>query len=161
MIARKIKSPKALKKIIANLKKTGKKIGFTNGCFDILHYGHLKYLEEAKRYSDVLIVAINSDNSVRRLKGKIRPIFPLLDRMRVTASLESVDYVTYFEEDTPAGIISYLKPDVIIKGADYKIKDIVGKNIVESYGGSVKTARYHKGYSVTGIIRRIIRRYSI
>lgn len=159
MITDKLKNPKALKKITARLKKTGKKIGFTNGCFDILHYGHLKYLEEANRYADVLIVAINSDNSVRRLKDEKRPIFPLPDRMRAVASLESVDYVTYFKEDTPAEIISYLKPDVIIKGADYKIKDMVGKNIVESYGGSVKTVRYHKGYSVTGIIRRIIRRY--
>lgn len=155
MIANKVKNPRALKKIITALKKSGEKIGFTNGCFDILHYGHVKYLEEAKRGVEVLIVAINSDSSVKRLKGKNRPVFPLMDRMRVVAAVESVDYVTYFKEDTPAEIISYLKPDLIIKGADYRLKEIVGKDTVESYGGSVKRIRYLKGYSATGVIRRI------
>ena len=158
MIKDKIKNPQVLKKIITTLNRKNR-IGFTNGCFDILHFGHVQYLEEAKKNCDILIVAINSDSSVKRLKGKKRPIFSLQDRMRLLASLESVDYVTYFKEDTPARIISYLRPRIIIKGADYKLKDIVGKDIVESYGGTVKNVKYHKGHSVTGIINRIIRRY--
>lgn len=155
MISKKIKTPKVLKRITTSLKRSGKKIVFTNGCFDILHYGHVKYLEEAKRHADILVVAINSDSSTKRLKGKKRPIFPLADRMRVVAALESVDFVTSFKEDTPAEIIGYLRPALLIKGADYEIKEIVGRETVESSGGSVKTVRYRKGYSVTGIIRRI------
>jgi D-beta-D-heptose 7-phosphate kinase/D-beta-D-heptose 1-phosphate adenosyltransferase len=158
MIKDKIKNPQALKKIIARLNKR-KRVGFTNGCFDILHFGHVQYLEEAKKHCDILIVAVNSDDSVKRLKGRKRPIIPLLDRMRLVASLESVDYVTYFKEDTPAKIVSYLKPRIIIKGADYKLDDIAGKDIVESYGGTVKNVKYHKGHSVTSIINRIISRY--
>ncbi len=126
-----------------------------------MHYGHVKYLEDAKGNADILIVAINDDKSVKRLKGRKRPISPLKDRMRVISSLESVDYVTYFKEDTPAEIINYLKPHLVIKGSDYKIRNIVGKDIVKSYGGSVRNVQYQKGYSVSSIIRRIIRRYSV
>ena len=156
----KIKTKEAIKKLIINLKKRGKKIAFTNGCFDILHYGHVKYLEDAKRCADILVVAINDDNSVKRLKGKKRPVFKLRDRMRMVAALESIDYVTWFKEDTPKEVIEYLKPHILIKGADYKIRDIVGNDVVRSYGGSVKRIRYIKGYSVTSIINRIARRFS-
>jgi rfaE bifunctional protein nucleotidyltransferase chain/domain len=156
---KKIKSAQALKKIISEIKKRKKKVSFTNGCFDVLHYGHVKYLEEAKKSGDILIVAVNDDNSVKRLKGNKRPIFSLKDRMRVLASLSSVDYVTWFGEDTPLEIISVLKPDIIVKGADYKIKDIVGGSIVKSYGGKVKRVKYLKGYSVSGLIDKILKYY--
>ncbi|NQT89864.1 MAG: D-glycero-beta-D-manno-heptose 1-phosphate adenylyltransferase [Candidatus Omnitrophica bacterium] len=159
MITDKIKNRQSLKRILTRLKKKGVKVAFTNGCFDILHYGHVKYLEDAARCADILIVAINNDASVKRLKGKKRPVFGLKDRARLVASLESVDFVTSFHEDTPAEIISYLKPDIVIKGADYKVKDIVGNRIVKAYGGSVRNVRYHKGYSVTAIIKRIAREF--
>ncbi|NQT95563.1 MAG: D-glycero-beta-D-manno-heptose 1-phosphate adenylyltransferase [Candidatus Omnitrophica bacterium] len=160
MINSKIKNRVQLKKILAGLRKRRKKIAFTNGCFDILHYGHVKYLEEAKRHADILIIAVNSDSSVKRLKGNKRPLISLKDRMRVLAALKAVDYVVSFKEDTPVEIIKYLKPDIIIKGADYKIKDIVGNKIVGSYGGSVKRVKFIKGYSVTSLIRRITNRRS-
>jgi len=159
MLYKKIKKHIALKQITNRLKKRGKKIAFTNGCFDIIHYGHVKYLEDAKKKTDILMVAVNSDSSVKRLKGNKRPLYPLRDRMRIIASLSSVDYVTSFDEDTPAEIIRFLKPDLVIKGADYKIKDIVGSAIVKSYGGKVRRIKYIKGYSVTGLIDKIIKRY--
>jgi len=160
MIKDKIKSKQALKRLLLQSKRRAKKIAFTNGCFDILHYGHAKYLEDAKRHCDILIVAINSDNSIKRLKGKKRPLIRLKDRMNIIAALESVDYVTSFDEDTPAEIITYLKPDLVIKGADYKVKDIVGARIVKEYGGSIKRIKFIKGYSVTSLVNGIIRRYS-
>jgi len=160
MIKNKVKSPKALKTLIAKLKKRHKKIVFTNGCFDMLHYGHAQYLESAKTHGDILIVGINSDRSVTGLKGSKRPIQGLADRMRIVAALESVDYVTHFGEETPAEIIGYLKPDLIVKGADYRLNDIVGKHIVEPYGGSVKKVKYLRGHSVTGLIKKIVKRYS-
>ncbi len=159
MISSKIKAPKALKAIISDRGKKAKRVVFTNGCFDILHYGHVKYLEDARKKGDLLIVAVNSDNSVKRLKGPKRPLCSLRDRMRVLAGLSSVDYVVPFKEDTPAEIIKYLKPDILIKGADYKIEDIVGKEIVKSYGGTVKRIEFLKGFSVTSLINKITRRY--
>jgi len=159
MISDKIKSPKALKAIISGRGKKAERVVFTNGCFDILHYGHVKYLEDARRKGDLLIVAVNSDNSVKRLKGPKRPLCSLRDRMRVLAGLSSVDYIVPFKEDTPAEIIEYLKPDILIKGADYKIEDIAGKEIVKSYGGIVKRVEFLKGFSVTSLINKIIRRY--
>ena len=159
MLDEKLKSRLSLKKIISDARKQGKKTAFTNGCFDILHLGHVKYLENAKKCADILIVAVNSDESVKRLKGKNRPIFPLKDRMRVLAALSSVEYVTWFKEDTPLKIIRYLKPDILIKGADYKVKDIVGGSIVKSYGGKVKRVKYLKGYSVSGLIYKILKHY--
>ena len=159
MITGKIKSPNALKAIISGLKKKAKKIAFTNGCFDILHYGHVKYLEDAKKSADYLIVAVNSDDSVKRLKGVKRPLCVLNDRMKVLSGLSSVDYIVSFNEDTPLEIIQYLKPDILIKGADYKIKDIVGNDIVRSYGGTVKSVEYLKGLSVTSLIKKIVTRY--
>jgi rfaE bifunctional protein nucleotidyltransferase chain/domain len=157
MLYKKIKTPQSLKKTIDEIKKRKKKLCFTNGCFDILHYGHIKYLEDAKKYADILIVAVNSDDSVQRLKGKKRPIFFLKDRMRMLAALSSVDYVTWFNEDTPLEIIGYLKPDIIVKGADYKVRDIIGGGTVKSYGGKVKRVKYLKGYSVSGLIDKILK----
>ena len=161
MIADKVKNPAALKRILSALKKKGKRIAFTNGCFDILHYGHAKYLEDAKKLADILIVAVNDDSSVRRLKGAKRPLFLLGDRMKVLAALESVDFVTFFKEDTPAEIITLLKPDLVIKGGDYAVKEIVGNDIVSSYGGRVRRVKFQAGYSVSSLIKKILTRYSV
>jgi len=155
MIDRKIKTIIQLKKIIARLKTRGKTIVFTNGCFDLLHYGHVKYLEEAKCKGDILVVAINSDASLRKIKGKKRPLVPEKDRLRMIAALESVDYVTLFKEDTPLRIIKTLRPDVLVKGADWNKDNIVGSDIVLGYGGKVKTVGLIKGRSTTGLIKKI------
>ena len=155
LIKDKIKSPKRLKDITSQLKKKGKKIAFTNGCFDILHYGHISLLERAKKIADILIVAINSNSSVRRIKGKNRPILDLKDRMRAVAGLESVDFVTSFNQDTPLALIKLLKPDFIIKGGDWSRNRVVGKEIVESYGGGVVILPIIKGKSSSKIIEKI------
>jgi len=153
----KIKGIKELKKIISRLKSQGKRIVFTNGCFDILHYGHVKYLEKAKGLGDCLVVAVNSDASVKRLKGSHRPIVSQYDRMRIIAGLESVDYVVLFKEDTPLKIIKILKPDILVKGSDWNKKSIVGGDFVSSYGGRVVTIQLTKGRSTTNLIRKIAR----
>jgi D-beta-D-heptose 7-phosphate kinase/D-beta-D-heptose 1-phosphate adenosyltransferase len=155
LIQKKIKSPEALKKILSGLKKQGRTIAFTNGCFDILHSGHISYLQEARKLADVLIVAVNSDDSVRRIKGRGRPVIKLKDRMWAIAALESVDYVTYFEQDNPLKIIKLCKPDILFKGKDWNKNKIIGKDFVESYGGRVMTLPYIKGQSSSKIIKRI------
>ena len=129
---------------------------FTNGTFDILHRGHVEYLAKAKRMGDVLVVGINTDASIRRIKGKGRPINHNTDRAVVLAALASVDYVCFFGEDTPYRLIAALKPDVLVKGADWKINDIVGKDIVERNGGAVRTIRLTRGRSTTNTIERVI-----
>lgn len=149
----KIVSKTRLKKILQESKN--KKIVFTNGCFDLIHLGHIRYLQKAKALGDILIVAINTDSSVRKLKGKGRPIIPQNDRAEILAALECVDYVTYFNELTPARIIRYLRPNILVKGADYKLEEIVGKDIVTSFGGIVKTISLVKGRSTSDIIRKI------
>jgi len=151
----KIKSRKALKNIISRLQYQGKKIVFTNGCFDILHYGHAKYLEDAKGKGDILIVAVNSDASVRKLKGDSRPIVSQIDRAKVIAALESVDFVTIFDEDTPFEVIKLLKPNVLVKGADWNKGDIVGADIVLKQGGKVYAIKLAPGRSTTKIIEKI------
>lgn len=157
MLNAKIKSRKALKDIITRLKLRGKKIVFTNGCFDILHYGHAKYLEDAKRKGDILVVALNSDASVRRLKGKSRPIVSESDRAKVIAALESVDFVTIFNENTPWEIIKLLAPDVLVKGSDWDKSNIVGADIVQSLGGKVYAIKLAPGRSTTNIIKKIVK----
>jgi rfaE bifunctional protein nucleotidyltransferase chain/domain len=153
---RKIKNPGELKVIIKKLKENGKIIVFTNGCFDILHYGHVMYLKKAKAKGDYLIVGLNSDSSVRKIKGNTRPIVDEKDRAGVLAALESVDFVVIFKEDTPLRIIRELKPDILIKGSDWNKKTIVGADFLKSYGGKVKTVKLAQGRSTTGIIRKII-----
>jgi D-beta-D-heptose 7-phosphate kinase/D-beta-D-heptose 1-phosphate adenosyltransferase len=148
-----------LKKLTAYLKAHGKVTVFTNGCFDLIHYGHVKYLQDAKRKGDLLIVGVNSDRSVRRLKGKKRPLVAQADRARVIAGLESVDYVVIFNEDTPLNLIKALKPDVLVKGADWKPSAIVGADILHSYGGKTATITFVKGRSTTGLIEKIAKRY--
>jgi D-beta-D-heptose 7-phosphate kinase/D-beta-D-heptose 1-phosphate adenosyltransferase len=153
----KIVNIKQLKRILK--KRKNKIVAFTNGCFDILHYGHIKYLSSAKKLADILIVGINTDASIKRIKGKNRPITPLRQRMETIAGVESVDYVISFSEDTPYNLIKEIKPDILIKGGDWDTKDIVGKDIVESYDGKVITVPYIKGISTTGIIKKIVRRF--
>lgn len=152
----KIKSIAQLKNIVTTLKSMGKRIVFTNGCFDILHAGHVQYLEAAKQKGDVLIVAVNSDASVKRLKGKLRPIVPERDRLKVIAALESVDFVVRFNDTTPFKLIELLKPHVLIKGGDWKKGAIVGAQVVRSYGGKVCTIPLLKGRSSSTILLKIV-----
>ena len=155
MLKTKIKNLTELKKIIADFKARGKKIVFTNGCFDLLHYGHIKYLGDAKSMGDILVVAINSDSSVRKIKGSKRPIINEHDRLRTVAALTSVDYVVPFNENTPIKVIKLLKPNVLVKGADWKKNDIVGSNFVLSYGGRVSTVKLVRGHSTSNLIKKI------
>ena len=141
------------------LKEEGKKIVFTNGCFDIMHAGHVDYLSKAKAMGDILIVAANSDASVRRIKGEKRPIVNETERMFVLSQLKPVDIVTIFDEDTPAEIINDLIPDVLVKGADWDIDKIVGKDVVEKNGGSVKNIKFEINQSTTKIINKIFEIY--
>ncbi|RLA84299.1 MAG: D-glycero-beta-D-manno-heptose 1-phosphate adenylyltransferase [Deltaproteobacteria bacterium] len=149
----KIKGLDELKVILSDLKAQGKRIVFTNGCFDLLHPGHIWCLQEAKALGDVLVVAVNSDESVRRLKGPGRPIMSLEARMKVLSALEAVDFVLPFEEDTPLRVISELKPHVLVKGGDWKPEEVVGRELVQE----VRIIPYRKGFSTTEIIRRILK----
>lgn len=159
MIKSKIKNLKQLSLITKKLKKSDKIIAFTNGCFDIIHAGHVKYLEDAKKKCDILIVGINSNNSTKRVKDESRPIINENDRTSIIAALESVDYAIIFKEETPLKIIKILKPNILIKGSDWKKKDIVGANFVKSYGGRIITSPYIKGYSTTSIIKSIVKKF--
>lgn len=145
--------------IRSKLKKENKKVVFTNGCFDILHTGHVDYLTKAKSFGDILIVALNSDSSVTRIKGDKRPIVPLNERAFIISNLKAVDFVTSFEENTPYETIKKLMPDILVKGADWKIDDIVGKDIVESAGGKVETIEFVNFQSTTNIIKTILERF--
>jgi D-beta-D-heptose 7-phosphate kinase/D-beta-D-heptose 1-phosphate adenosyltransferase len=151
----KIKTLPALKKALSAARRRNIKVVFTNGCFDILHRGHVEYLKKAASFGGILVVALNSDSSVRRLKGKGRPVTNQGDRANVLAALKSVNYVIIFKEDTPFGLIKELKPDILVKGADWDKNKIVGKTIVESYGGKVEVARYLKGYSTTNLLKKM------
>ncbi len=144
--------------IRSTLRSGGKRVVFTNGVFDILHRGHVEYLAKAKQLGDVLIVGMNSDDSVRRIKGDRRPIVGGDDRAFVLSHLECVDFVCLFTEDTPQRIIEALVPDVLVKGSDWNIRDIVGREIVEKAGGRVATIDYVPDRSTTGIIERILER---
>ena len=155
----KIKHIKEAKNLVDKLKKRGEKVVFTNGCFDILHLGHIRYLSEAKKQGDFLIVAINSNSSVRRIKGEKRPIIDEKARAETIAALEFVDMVIIFSEDTPYDVIKVLNPDVLIKGGDWKEEDIVGADVVKKTGGKVLTIPYISGYSTTSIIEKIIKLY--
>ena len=128
---------------------------FTNGCFDILHRGHIELLKQARKCGDQLIVGINSDSSVRRLKGQCRPVISQTDRAFILSELKCVDAVFIFEEDTPMDLIEKIRPDVLVKGGDWEEGEIVGEDFVKSYGGEVCRISYLKGYSTTNIIKRI------
>ena len=134
---------------------TGKKIVFTNGCFDILHHGHIDYLARAASLGNRLVIGLNTDASVRKLKGEERPLNQEQDRAFQLAALLFVDAVCFFEEETPAELIQVVRPDILVKGGDYKPEQIVGADFVQSYGGSVEVIPFVQGYSTTGLIDRI------
>jgi len=142
-------------KIVEKLKKEGKKIVFTNGCFDILHVGHLRYLNEASECGDILIVGVNSDASVRRLKGPTRPINNEDDRAEMLCGLKAVDYAVIFTEDTPHNLIKKLKPNIHVKGGDYKKEDLPETKVVEGYGGEVRILSLVDGKSTTNVVKKI------
>ncbi len=146
---------KALQKQIRKDQKAGLKIVFTNGCFDILHVGHVRYLAKAADLGDRLVIALNTDASVRRLKGPERPLNSQDERAEVLAALGCVSYLVFFGDDTPSKAIQALKPDVLVKGGDWKKKQIVGWDFVESYGGKVRTISYVTGRSTTGLLNKI------
>ncbi|NDF11433.1 MAG: D-glycero-beta-D-manno-heptose-7-phosphate kinase [Proteobacteria bacterium] len=152
---RKILPQKSALAYLARLRDSGKKIGFTNGCFDLIHPGHVSLMEQAKAACDVLVVGLNSDDSVKRLKGKDRPVQNEMSRALVLASLEAVDVVMLFREDTPIELIKAIKPDVLIKGADYTVDTVVGGDFVQKYGGKVLLAKLSKGESTTNIVKKL------
>ncbi len=144
-----------LMKILSGLKSQNKTIVTTNGCFDILHAGHVRYLKQAKNLGDVLVVCLNSDDSIRRLKGPLRPLNPEPDRAEVLAGLYFVDYVAVFEEDTPAGILEQIKPDIHVKGGDYTEDTLPEAGIIKAHGGIVKFIPLLEGRSTTNIIKKM------
>jgi rfaE bifunctional protein nucleotidyltransferase chain/domain len=156
----KIKTVQELRPLLDILRASGRKLVFTNGCFDLIHTGHTRYLAKAKSLGDLLIVAVNSDASVRGIKGEKRPINNEADRMETLAALESVDYVVLFNEPDPHRIIGELRPDVLVKGGDWPIEKIIGRDIVEARGGKVVSTGYIEGASTTGIIEKIVQIYS-
>ncbi|MEQ8203005.1 MAG: D-glycero-beta-D-manno-heptose 1-phosphate adenylyltransferase [Smithellaceae bacterium] len=151
----KILDRQILKEKLDALRKDGKKIAFTNGCFDILHVGHVRYLREAKKTADVLVLALNSDSSVRSIKGEKRPLVGEEERAEILAALEFIDFVTIFEELTPQELIVYLKPDVLIKGGDWPEDKVVGRDDVKKWGGRVVLIPEVKGKSTTNIVEKI------
>ncbi len=153
----KVKSLAQLRNIRARLRRQGKTVVFTNGCFDLLHGGHISLFRKAKVCGDVLIVALNTDASTRKLKGPSRPVFPLKERFEVLAAISDIDYLTSFSDPTPRRIIAALLPDILIKGGDWGTGEIVGREEVEAAGGKVVRAPYLKGHSSTNIIRKILK----
>lgn len=156
----KIKSLDVLSSLIEAEKNRGKRVVFTNGCFDLLHAGHVKYLQKARSLGDLLVLGLNSDASVRRLKGAKRPLIDQDERSHLLAALDCIDYVIIFEEDTPLQLITALKPYILAKGGDYALDGVVGREIVESYGGRVELITFVDGKSTTNIIEKILELYS-
>ena len=140
--------------------RVGRRLVFTNGCFDILHVGHARYLAEAKKQGDLLLVAVNTDTSVKRLKGEKRPIVPQDERAELLSALDSVDFVVTFDEDTPLQLIEKVKPDVLVKGGDWPVEQIVGHQVVLDNGGQVKSLNFVEGKSTTNIVEKIIQLHS-
>lgn len=156
----KLQSLDAIALLRKELSLSNKRLVFTNGCFDILHVGHVRYLNRARALGDVLVVAVNSDHSVRAIKGPSRPVVPEKERVEVLAALECVDYVFLFDDLTPGKIIEAVLPDVLVKGSDWEPEEIVGRDIVESNGGTVVAVPIVDGASTTGIIQSIVDRFS-
>ncbi len=156
----KILNRKTLKEKLDTLKKQGKKIAFTNGCFDILHVGHVRYLKEAKKTADILVLALNSDSSVRQIKGEKRPLVPQEERAEIIAALEFIDFVTIFDEQTPLKLIKLLKPDVLIKGGDWPEDKVVGREEIKKWGGKLTLIPEIIGKSTTSIVDKIKKTYS-
>ncbi len=158
-MSEKILDRKVLKETVQSLKKGGKKIAFTNGCFELLHVGHVQYLQAARAEGDILVVGVNSDHSVHQIKGPKRPVVPENERAEVLASLACVDFVSLFDEPDPLEIIRALLPDVLVKGADWAEDAIVGRDIVEAHGGRVVRIPLTQGASTTSIIDKILDSY--
>jgi D-beta-D-heptose 7-phosphate kinase/D-beta-D-heptose 1-phosphate adenosyltransferase len=156
----KIKTLDVLTSAISAEKTRGRRVVFTNGCFDLLHAGHVKYLQKTRRLGDILVLGLNSDASVRRLKGEKRPLICEDERAHILAALDCIDYVVVFDEDTPLELITALKPDILAKGGDYKIEGVVGRDFVESYGGRVELVSFVDGKSTSNIIERVLELYS-
>jgi len=155
----KIRDREDLRNILGELRAKGKRVVFTNGCFDLLHIGHLRYLEKAKALGDILVIGVNSDHSVRNLKGPKRPLLPEAERAEILSGLECVDYVTIFNEPTPFEIISLFQPHILVKGGDWSKEEIVGREVVEGLGGKVVIIPFVKGSSTTNLIESIVKRY--
>ncbi|MDE2999085.1 MAG: D-glycero-beta-D-manno-heptose 1-phosphate adenylyltransferase [Gemmatimonadota bacterium] len=154
----KVLSPDRARKVRQRLARTGARLVFTNGCFDLIHPGHVAFLQQARALGDALLVALNSDDSVRRIKGRGRPILSIEERIGVLAGLEAVDYICVFEEDTPHDILRDLLPDVLVKGGDYSPDQIVAREVVERAGGRVATVSTRFNTSTSAVIERIIER---
>ncbi|MFL2840704.1 MAG: bifunctional D-glycero-beta-D-manno-heptose-7-phosphate kinase/D-glycero-beta-D-manno-heptose 1-phosphate adenylyltransferase HldE [Pseudohongiellaceae bacterium] len=150
-----VMSREQLAQVVADAKYNGEKVVFTNGCFDIIHAGHVGYLQDAREQGDRLIIALNDDASVTRLKGEGRPINPIERRMAVVAGLEAADWVVSFDEDTPIPLLKELEPDIVIKGGDYAVNEVVGRDIVQAYGGEIKVLDFLDNCSTTGIVKKI------
>jgi D-glycero-beta-D-manno-heptose 1-phosphate adenylyltransferase len=151
----KLKSLEEIKAIVVDARTNGKKVAFTNGCFDLLHRGHVHVLRAARACADLLIVGINSDQSVKQIKGPTRPVLPESDRCELLGAMEMVDLVVLFNEPDPHNLISAIRPDVLVKGGDWHTEKIIGSDMVEEAGGRVVVVPYIKGFSTTEIIERI------
>jgi len=151
--------PTKLAPILKNLQNQGKKVVFTNGVFDLLHLGHVTYLQKARDLGDLLVVALNSDASVKRIKGPLKPLLPLAERAEMLLALSCVDYATFFEEDTPFEAVKILRPDILVKGGDWAVDKIVGGDLVESWGGKVTNIPVVPGRSTTNLIDIVRERY--
>jgi D-beta-D-heptose 7-phosphate kinase/D-beta-D-heptose 1-phosphate adenosyltransferase len=157
LISEKIIDISKIEEIIFEIKKQNKKIVFSNGCFDIIHRGHVEYLAKASNFGDILIIGLNSDNSVRKLKGENRPVQDQNTRALILSAFSFIDFVIIFDQETPYELIKLIKPDFLVKGADYKPEEIVGYDILQNYGGQVKTIELVKGHSTTNIIGKFLK----
>lgn len=148
-----------LQAVLEPIRAAGKQIVFTNGCFDLLHAGHVKYLQQARQQGDLLVLGLNSDDSICRLKGEKRPLLEADERAQILAALDCIDFLVIFEEDTPLQLLQNILPDILVKGGDYQAEEVVGKDLVEEYGGQVKLIPFVEGKSTTNIVDTIIQRY--
>ena len=155
----KLKPLEIIKNEIKALQQQGKKLVFTNGCFDILHAGHVDIFQQARNLGDALVVAVNSDISIKKIKGEKRPVVPQEQRMQVLAALEAIDYVVIFDEENPFKIIKEIQPDILVKGGDWPVETIVGREIVEKKGGKVLSIPLMEGISTTNIIEEVKKRF--
>ncbi len=156
----KIKDLAELVPIVRGLQREGKQVVFTNGCFDLLHLGHIRLLQQGKSLGDVLVVGVNSDSSMRQIKGEARPIVPADERLEVLSALEVVDHLFLFDEPDPGNAIAQLRPDILVKGGDWREEEVVGRDTVQSYGGRVVTLPYYGDHSTTKLIELVVERYS-
>jgi len=156
---RKLHDRRGLAKLLSERRSRGETVVFTNGCFDLLHVGHVKYLQAARKLGDLLVLGLNSDNSIRRLKGPKRPLISQDERAHILAALDCIDYVVVFDEDTPLDLIELLRPDILVKGSDYTPDGVVGKELIESWGGRVELIQFVDGRSTSNIIDKILQAY--